>query len=241
MTQTHIRIPPGRCPPRVLTCGSPERAALIAKQLEQSVALASNREYHSYVGQHRGQPILVISHGIGAPGAAICWTELIELGARVILRVGTAGGLYEGAAIGDLVVPTAAVRRDGLSHRMVPPEFPAVADLALTTSLLSALSQRGTKARSGIILSTDLFYPGLLEPEQPFFARANAIAVEMECSALFVLGALRRVATAAVLVLDGNPLTGLYDPTAPRLVEGTYAALAAALDAVASAEVGGAG
>lgn len=232
MTTTHIRIAPGQCPRRVVTCGAPERAAVIAEQLEQSAPLARNREYHSYVGLHRGEQVLVISHGIGAAGAAICWNELIDLGAGVILRVGTAGGLYEGAGIGDLVIPTAAIRRDGLTHRMLPAEFPAVADFDLTARLLSALSGRGGIARSGIILSTDLFYPGLLEPEQPFFARANAIAVEMECSALFVLGALRRVSTAAVLILDGNPLTGLYDPTHPRMVDATRVALLAALDAI---------
>lgn len=232
MTKTHIRIPPGECPRRVITCGAPERAALIARELEGSAPLAQNREYHSYTGRHRGEPLLVISHGIGAPGAAICWNELIDAGAQVILRVGTAGGLYPEAGIGDLVVPTAAIRRDGLSHRMVPPEYPAVPDFALTTRLLAALAEAGTPARSGIIVSTDLFYPGPLESELAFHARTNAVAVEMECSALFVIGSLRRIATAAVLVLDGNPLTGLYDPTDGRMITATRTALAAALDAV---------
>jgi uridine phosphorylase len=39
-------------------------------------------------------------------------------------------------------------------------------------------------------------------------SRANVIAVEMECAALFVIGSLRLVQTAAILAVDGNVLEG---------------------------------
>jgi uridine phosphorylase len=35
----------------------------------------------------------VISHGIVGPGAAICFEELIKLGATTIIRLGTCGSL----------------------------------------------------------------------------------------------------------------------------------------------------
>jgi uridine phosphorylase len=33
----------------------------------------------------------VVSHGIGGPGAAICFEELIKLGVTCIIRMGTCG------------------------------------------------------------------------------------------------------------------------------------------------------
>jgi len=40
-----------------------------------------------------GVNMTVVSHGIGGPGAAICFEELIKLGATTIIRMGTCGSL----------------------------------------------------------------------------------------------------------------------------------------------------
>jgi uridine phosphorylase len=216
---------------RVLVCGSPERAALVASRLTGSRALAKNREYHSYLGEHRKTPILVTSHGVGSAGAAICFQELIDLGAQVMVRVGTCGGLTDDSKIGDLVVATGAVRKDGVSVQMIPAEFPALPDLRLTLELQRLLSS--AKARAGIVLTGDVFYPGLLDTQLELYKRAGVLAAEMECATLFVIGHLRGVRTAAVLAVDGNPLKwkeGQYDPTADRLNQSIDVAIQAALD-----------
>jgi uridine phosphorylase len=88
---------------KVLVCGSPERALFLSTKLEGAKALAKNREYHSYSGHFQGQNILVMSHGVGSAGAAICFQELVDVGAEVILRLGTAGGLYEETKAGDVL------------------------------------------------------------------------------------------------------------------------------------------
>src|SRR5687768_1207613 len=219
--------------PKVLTCGSPERAALIAHALKDSRPLAKNREYHTYAGTHQGQPIVVASHGVGSAGAAICFQELIDIGAETLLRLGTAGGLYDETGIGDLVVPTGVIRKDGVSCLMVPAEYPAVADLKLTLGLTQELEKRKLPARSGITLTSDLFYPSLLNSQLEFYKNANAVAVEMECSTLFVIASLRKVRAAALLILDGNPLKwheGVYDPASTKIQKVTDQAIQVCLD-----------
>ena len=231
--KTHIKLTNPLPSSRVIVCGAPERAAVIAGKLQESRPLAKNREYHSYTGLHNGKAVVVVSHGVGAPGATICFNELIDCGAETILRLGTAGGLYDETAIGDLVVATAAIRHDGVSAQMVPPEYPAVPDLFLTYELIKAFEARKLSARAGVILTSDLFYPSLLGDQLAFYKKANAIAVEMECSSLFVTASLRKVRAASVLMLDGNPLKwseGHYDPGSPKIVQITEQAIQICLD-----------
>ncbi len=205
---------------RVITCGPPERAELISKHLNSTKILAKNREYHSYTGTFDGEEILVISHGIGAPGAAICFRELIDIGSQIIIRIGTAGSLQERFKIGDLVVPTEAFRRDGVTHQMVAGDVNAISDQGLTKRLVEALKSQFRQIESGPVLTCDLFYEESLPVEWLKYHDLGALAVEMECSPLFVLGKLHKIKTAAVLGLDGSPLKwnqGDYDPQSKTL------------------------
>jgi uridine phosphorylase len=213
--KNHIKLEKGQCPERVIVCGDPDRALRISKLLSNSALVSQNREYHSYLGKCESKEILVISHGIGSAGAAICFNELIDSGAKIIIRVGSAGALRDDLDIGSIVVPTAAIRRDGVSHQMVPTEYPAVPDHKLTYQLLESLSNNNCSATEGVILTSDLFYPSLLATEWEFYKKANAVAVEMECATLFIICQLRGVKSASVLTIDGNPLKwneGKYDP-----------------------------
>jgi uridine phosphorylase len=207
---------------KVIVCGAPERAALLAAKLKNSKLLAKNREYHSYLGYYNEEPILITSHGVGSSGAAICFQELIDVGAEVIIRLGTAGGLYDDSKPGDIAIAVGAVRKDGVSSLMIPVGYPALPDLALTYQLVNQARSALPTARAGIVVSSDLFYPGILEDDLALYAKAGVIAVEMECATLFVVGRLRKIATGSVLILDGNPLKwedGVYDPQGKAVAE----------------------
>ena len=60
---------------------------------EKSEEIVWNREYRVYNVRFEGAEMTVASHGIGGPGAAICFEELIQLGAKTIIRLGTCGSL----------------------------------------------------------------------------------------------------------------------------------------------------
>jgi len=232
-------LPIGRLPQSVIVCGDPARATKTADFLENATLLSENREYRCYVGRFNGKEIAVCSHGIGAPGAAIAFEELIAAGATRLLRVGTCGGLQPDLHSGDLVVIPAAVDSTGYSRETVPPGYPAVADPALTLAIASAAKRAGQTARTGLALTRDNFYRGVGvggHLNYQLMSEANVQAVEMECATLFIVGTLRRVKTAAILIVDGNVLAGgketmeSYKPKAQAVQDSIDTALQIALD-----------
>ncbi len=231
--KTHIRLERKPEYANVITCGSPERAEWFSGFLDQPKVLERNREYHSFLGKKDGQPILILSHGVGSAGAAIAFHEVIDAGAKRIIRIGTAGGLQDHTGIGDLVVPSGAIRQDGTSKLLLPVEYPAVPNFALTMALMKNVKSRHPNTHDGVILTSDLFYPGKLPSDLAFHRDAGVTAVEMECATLFTMGFIHQVATAAVVALDGNPLKhqeGVYDPSFDRMKQSLENAFHAVVD-----------
>lgn len=234
-TKPHIKLAKDARYQRAVVCGAPERAALISKKLKNAEVLAQNREYHSYLGQYNGKDVMVVSHGVGAPGAAICFQELIDVGVKSIIRLGTAGALQDHLGVGSLVIAQAAIRRDGLTKQMLPSEYPAVASHRLIGELMKAFDDKKTAYDTGVVLTADLYYPSLLDGKLAFYSKANALAVEMECSALFIVGAVRKIETAAVVVCDGNPMKwqdGVFDPTGKKVKDSIDQAIDHCLTAI---------
>jgi uridine phosphorylase len=205
----HIGLTIGGISPDVIVCGDPGRASKIAEFSQDARLLADQREYRSFIGTFDGLSVTVCSHGIGAPGAAIAFEELIVAGARRILRVGTCGGLQPEVIAGHLVIATAAVQNTGYAREIAPQGYPAVADPQLTMALQQTAERSNHVVHSGLILTRDAFYGGVQGPRLPDYktmAEANVLAVEMECAALFTIGSLRGVRTGAILAVDGNVL-----------------------------------
>lgn len=192
-------------PASVLVCGDPARATKTATHLHGAELLNEQREYRVYRGAYDALPVAVCSHGVSAAGAAIAFEELIAAGARRIIRIGTCGGLQRDVQDGDLVIATAAVDATGYGRQVTPFGYPAVADWRLVKDLVEAASTR--RFVTGIVLTNDNFYGGVETAETPHYpsmTAANVVAVEMECAALFKVGSLRGVQTAAILAVDGN-------------------------------------
>lgn len=227
---------------RALVVGDPGRAARVAERLDDVRQLAANREYHVYAGSYRGVPVTVASHGVGAAGAAVCFEELARGGVTRIIRSGTAGGMQPNVVDGAIVVATGAVREDGVSHQLVPTQFPAIATPSLTLALQAAAAETGLDVHSGIVVTGDMFYPSevITGVDLPMWQRAGAVAVEMEASALFVIAALHGIETGAVFAIDGNPLAANdesmdgYDPYREIVTRAVDGALTTALDVLVS-------
>lgn len=212
-----LKIAPDSLPPDVLVCGDPFRAELIAGMLDEAVQVAWNREYRIFTGKRKGVPLAVCSHGVGAPGAALCFEMLIKAGAKRLIRVGTAGSLNLGIGDGALVIATAAVRAEGTTEQLVPISYPAVADLDITLALKEAAAEQAeVSTYSGIVLTLSAFFPALLDLPNALMAEANAIAVEMECAALFVVASLRGVQAGAILAIDGMAINFEADAYNPH-------------------------
>lgn len=202
-------------PTAALVCGDPERAKQMADRLEGARELAFNREYRTFVGRYKGRDLAVVSHGVGSPGAAVCFEELIRGGVNTIIRVGTAGSYVQELSSGSLVVSIGSVREEGLTRQLVPIGFPAVADTVLSEALYQMALERKVNVRKGITLTLDAFYSGVEEFPHKKYKQAGVLAVEMENAALFVIASLRGARAGAIMTIDGyadEDLAEVYDP-----------------------------
>ncbi len=191
----------------MIVVGDPARSEAVAQRLDDPVELARSREYVTFRGSYGGVPVGVTSHGVGVAGAALAFEGLFRGGVQRVIRSGTAGGMQDDVTDGDVVVATAAVREDGYTDLVVPPGYPAVAALEMSQGLLKAAADASVDVHSGVVLTSSLFFPmDVLGGTLPMWQRAGVIAVEMECSALFVLASQYGRQAGAVLAIDGNPL-----------------------------------
>jgi DeoD family purine-nucleoside phosphorylase len=193
---------------RVLLPGDPGRALMLAESLLDAPKMFNhNRGLWGYTGvAPDGAAVTIQSTGMGGPSAAIVIHELIDLGARRLLRVGTCGALKDKLGLGDLVIATESIAADGTSRALgAGDRVPASPDF-LETVIATADPPFGDpdpgthQIHTGAIVTTDLFYDNR-ELEQEW-SRAGALAVEMEAATLFALAAARGVEAAALLVVS---------------------------------------
>jgi uridine phosphorylase len=221
----HLAVGLGVVRPVVLCCGDPFRSKIIAEMCDTHVEVAWNREYRMYNVTYEGADMTIVSHGIGGPGAAICFEELIKLGATTIIRLGTCGSLKPKEIMkGQLVVSTSACREDGHSSWMAPPGFPAVADPRVALALYDQAKSLNYEVHMGITLTSGNFYPGpAVAGTLQVNADAGALSVEMENATLFCIGSVRGIRTGAIATIDGSPFNwddGDYDPHGTIVAEG---------------------
>lgn len=207
----HILAKPGEISERVLVVGDPGRADSIARELLQEAKLVnSNRGFNTYTGSFNGTRVTVATHGIGGPSAAIVVEELAMLGAKLIVRLGTCGGLVEGIRVGDAVVALGAAYLRGGTVGMYTGElcYPAVADPEVSLELQRALLEEGFNVWRGLVASSDAFHAE--EENLPLWSSLGIIAVEMECATIFSVARLRNIRVGAALLVIDNLATGEF-------------------------------
>lgn len=191
MTQIHLRADAGDYAPLVLLPGDPNRATRIAELfdggLEQSRLVNEHRGMLGYTGTYQGKPVSVQTSGMGTPSISIIVEELLNLGARRLVRVGTTGGIGRGVRAADIVIATAAAPVDGATATYLhgDPYAPA-ADFELTRALVDAARAKGVEPHIGMVATVDVFY----NPDDDYVTKwraRNILGFEMEAAALFYL------------------------------------------------------
>ena len=220
--QHHIHLKEGDVGEYVLMPGDPGRAEVIARHFDSAVHVATNREYVTYTGFLDGVKVSVTSTGIGCPSSAIAMEELVRVGAKTFIRVGTSGSIQPGTQSGELAIVTGAIRDEGTSLHYMPAEFPAVANYEVVQALRKAATTKGLAHRVGISQSKDSFY-GEVEPEHSGVTQrlldrwkaweiGGAICSEMEASTLFIVASMLRVRAGGIMVMHGEGELGSLEP-----------------------------
>ncbi|HET9879184.1 MAG TPA: purine-nucleoside phosphorylase [Candidatus Limnocylindria bacterium] len=208
MPQLHLHAEEGDYAPTVLLPGDPNRARTIADRFDGGLdggitrLVNDHRGMLGYTGTFEGRPISVQTSGMGTPSLSIVVEELLRLGARRLIRVGTCGGIGPGLNTGDLVIATAACPTDGATRTYLHGEsYAPAADFELTHALVHAAEDAGIEVRTGLVASVDVFY----NPDADYAQRwrdRGVLAFEMEASALFYLAARNGVQAACALVVS---------------------------------------
>ena len=164
---------------RALLPGDPGRALRLAQELtEVPKMLNHHRGLWGYTGvAPDGAPLTIQSTGLGGPSTAIVVEELIGLGARRLIRVGTC---HAELPLGSLVVPDAVRAGDGTSRALGAPDV-----LSPDGELLAALRDGG---HVGEVVSADVFVAG-------------SLPVDLSSGALLAMAARHGVRAACVLIV----------------------------------------
>jgi DeoD family purine-nucleoside phosphorylase len=203
VSPVHVRAEPGELAQSVLLPGDPRRAKYIAENFfEDAKLVTEERGMLGYTGTYKGEPVSVQTTGMGCPSAAIVTEELVQLGARNLLRVGTCGGYSRDLRLGDLIVATAATPQDGTVSSLTRgvPYAPA-AHFDVVHAAHHAAQRAGTRTFTGPIVSSDLFYDPEEDPAS-LWGDLGVLAVEMEAAAIFTIAAMRGVRAGCLLTVS---------------------------------------
>jgi DeoD family purine-nucleoside phosphorylase len=211
MPQIHLRAEVGDYAPIVLLPGDPNRSTWIAGKFDGGIGAARQVNDHrgllGYTGTYKGVPVSVQTSGMGAPSMAIVAEELLRLGARRLVRVGTCGGIGRGIKTGEIVIASGATPVDGATRTYLHGDaYAPIADFGLVRDLVDSAAKHGQTAHVGQVATVDVFY----NPDTDYFSKwrsRGVLAFEMESSVLYYLAsrafaAGENVAAASILTVS---------------------------------------
>ena len=141
--------------------------------------------------------------GVFGAAQALTYTHLaVRLGAQAVVQVGSFGGLADGWAVGDCLVPSAVVGRDGVSRQLTD-GAPVVPDTSLADRLRRGLAAAGMPVRGGTLVTTTTI---ALERHSDVarWRRAGHAGVDMECAATLAMAVSAGVPAAGAFFLIDN-------------------------------------
>jgi DeoD family purine-nucleoside phosphorylase len=207
----HVRAQPGDYADSCLLPGDPLRAKYVADTFfDQPEQKNAERGMLGYTGTFNGRKVSVQASGMGCPSAGIVIEELVQLGVKRILRIGTCGGLQPDLEIGDLIVAMSAVPADATPTHLIGGEPHApTASWSLVHDAVHHAKDLNKPVRVGPIVSSDVFY----NPDDGQYGRwrdRGILAVEMEAAMLFTVGALKGIETGCLLVVSDVVVEGEF-------------------------------
>ena len=200
----HLRAEPGDYAPNVLCPGDPRRAKYIAETFFEPGFRLVNEERGmlGFTGTFEGAPISVQTTGMGCPSCGIVFEELIMLGAKRLVRVGTCGGLQDHMRMGDTVVAISATAEDATPLRYAQMVgYAPTATFTLAESAAQLSRAQGTTVHVGPIVTSGIFY----DPDPTTFARwkrLGHLGVEMEAAMLYTIAAVKGIEALAIMTVS---------------------------------------
>jgi purine-nucleoside phosphorylase len=139
---------------------------------------------------------------MGAPYAAMIVESLKVWGVESVLFVGWSGAVSRRVKTGDIILPDSAISDEGTSgHYRVSSSSTAHPSLPLFRQTKMALEKLGGTFHEGKIWSTDAIFRETVQKVK-HYQQIDALAVDMELSAVFTVADFRRMHAAGLLVVS---------------------------------------
>lgn len=141
-----------------------------------------------------------------APGAASTIEELHAMGCNKFVVCGGAGCLQKDMTIGNLILPTSAVRDEGTSYHYLPPAREVSCNTETIKAVMEVLDSMNVPYVTGKTWTTDAFYretPAMVKRRK----EEGCITVEMETAAFFAVAKFYQLQLAQLLYA-GDDVSG---------------------------------
>lgn len=154
----------------------------------------------------------VVGPVIGAPYAAILIENLIAWGAQSILYAGLCGSISPAVRIGDVILPRGSFIEEGTSvHYGMKAGDISYGSETMSAVLKGCFEKYDIPFQEGLVWTTDAVFRETEELIRTYQEK-NAVAVEMELSALFTIGKYRGADIGAILVVSDELSTFQWNP-----------------------------
>ncbi|MEE2774841.1 MAG: purine-nucleoside phosphorylase [Pseudomonadota bacterium] len=190
----------------VLLPGDPLRAKWAAETFLTHVKVVNQvRGMLGFTGNWNGNKVTIQGSGMGMPSLSIYVNELIKTyGAKILIRVGSAGAMQNFVKLRDIVLATTASSISTPSKNIFKEiNFAPSADFSLLTKAYNYALSGGHTVHVGGIYSSDTFYderPDLNKEME----RHGVLAVEMETAELYTLASRYGCKALALLTISDH-------------------------------------
>ena len=153
-----------------------------------------------------GGGMTIINFGMGSANAATIMDLLSAVKPKAVLFLGKCGGLKKANAIGDYLLPIAAIRGEGTSNDYLPPEVPSLPAFSMLRAISSAIRDSGKDYWTGTVYTTNRRVWEFDTSFKEYLVKTHATGIDMETATLLTAGFANKIPTGVLLMISDMPL-----------------------------------
>ncbi len=157
--------------------------------------------YPLYTREMDGHRISFALVPVGAPGTVMMMEEMIACGTCVFIGIGFAGSLQPTAPVGSFIIPTSCISEEGTSAHYLDDKTALAPSPRLRQIIIECCQTEGVNVLSGPLWTTDAPYRELVTKIEAY-RQQGVLGVDMETSAMYALGQVRRVEVCNLLIVS---------------------------------------